>query len=121
MKTAEFCELLFLEALRIRRIYEAHKDVMERLLTPRSTCAESEASDTDGPEAERDSITPDSDLAMAGLTLIQLIRDHFSSELIRLVPGIVSEDHRCRFLNSEGTFRPVRWWAMIDHQQTRSG
>lgn len=83
---------------------------MERLLTPRSACADSDATDTDGPEAERDSITPDSDLAMAGLTLIQLIRDHFSSELIRLVPGIVSEVHRRRFLNRGGLFPPVPWW-----------
>ena len=82
MKTADYCELLYLEALRIRRIYEAHKDVMERLLTPRSTSTESDVPDGEGSEAERDSIPPDSDLAMAGLTLIQLIRDHFSNELI---------------------------------------
>lgn len=80
MITADYCELLFLEAPRIRRIYEAHKDVMESLLSPRSLSLESEASDTDGPD--RDSITPDSDLAMAGLTLTQLIRDHFSMDLI---------------------------------------
>ena len=58
---------------------------MERLLTSRSTAVESENSDTDGPETERDSITPDSDLAMAGFTLTQIIKDHFSTDLIRLV------------------------------------
>ena len=79
--TAEYCELLFVEALRIRRIYEAHKDVMSDLLNPRLACVEQDSVDSDG--SDRDSITPDSDLAMAGLTLIQLIRDHFSGELIR--------------------------------------
>ena len=80
MTTADYCEILFLEAMSIRRIYEAHKDVMEGLLHPRSASIESDSCETDG---ERDSITPDSDLVMAGLTLIQLIRDHFCAELIR--------------------------------------
>ena len=79
--TADYCELLYVEALRIRRIYEAHKDVMDVLLNPRSSSFDQDSVDSDG--GERDSITPDSDLAMAGLTLIQLIKDHFASELIR--------------------------------------
>ena len=55
---------------------------MERLLSSRSNSVESDTSDVDGADSDRDSITPDSDLAMAGLTLTQIIRDHFSSELI---------------------------------------
>ena len=30
--TTEYCELLYVEAENMRRIYEAHKDVMEGLL-----------------------------------------------------------------------------------------
>ena len=81
--TADYCELLYVEALRIRRIYEAHKGAMADLLTPRSLSIDQDSIDSDGAETERDSITPDSDLAMAGLTLIMLIKDHFASDLIR--------------------------------------
>ena len=81
--TADYCELLYVEALRIRRIYEAHKDAMKDLLTPRSLSIDQDSIDSDGAETERDSITPDSDLAMAGLTLIMLIKDHFANDLIR--------------------------------------
>ena len=81
--TTDYCELLYVEALRIRRIYEAHKGAMKDLLTPRSLSIDQDSVDSDGAETERDSITPDSDLAMAGLTLIMLIKDHFANDLIR--------------------------------------
>lgn len=80
--TTSYCELLYVEAGHIRRIYEAHKPIMERLLhlnssegeTSQALCSQlSEEVDS----GERTSGVPESELALAGITLSQLISDHF--------------------------------------------
>ena len=79
--TTDYCELLYVEAANIRRIYESHKDVMQGLLTTSTVSHDLSGDATDS--NDRDSVTStDSDLAVAGITLHQLIRDHFS-DLIR--------------------------------------
>ena len=84
IRTTEYCELLYLEAANIRRIYETHKTRMERLLLQVNSSNVSDDS-VDGHDRERGvaaaAAAPDSELAMAGVTLYQLIRDHFK-ELI---------------------------------------
>ncbi len=86
--TTEYCELLYLEAHNIRRIYEANKDRMERLIQANSTSSvspepdEVDSSSGGKKEGEGGVAAADTELAMAGVTLIQLIRDHFK-ELIR--------------------------------------
>lgn len=78
--TTEYCELLYLEAANIRRIYEANKDRMERLLLQVSSTSSSPGSDDTVDSSERgEGATLDSELAMAGVTLYQLIKDHFKS------------------------------------------
>ena len=85
--TTEYCELLYLEAANIRRIYESHKDRMQRLIhTNSSTSISPEPDDTvdsAGGKKEGEG-TGDTELAIAGATLIQLIKDHFK-ELIGCV------------------------------------
>ena len=86
--TTEYCELLYLEAANIRRIYEANKDRMEGLIQANSASSVSPEPDdaTDAPGGKKEGggdggVASDTELAMAGVTLIQLIRDHFK-ELI---------------------------------------
>ena len=78
--TTEYSELLYMEAENIRRIYEAHKDRMERLLHSNTSISPEPEENTDA--ADKDTVAQDSELAMAGVTLYQLIKDHFR-ELIR--------------------------------------
>ena len=87
--TTEYCELLYLEAANIRRIYESHKDRMQSLIhTNSSTSISPEPDDTvDSAGGKKEGEGPgmaDTELAMAGVTLVQLIRDHFR-ELIGYV------------------------------------
>ncbi len=79
--TTEYSELLFVEAGNMRRIYENHKEAMQGLLV--AAAVSHDTSDTTD-SSDRDSLssTNDSDLVVAGVTLHQLIRDHFS-DLIR--------------------------------------
>lgn len=76
MVTTEYCELLYLEAANIRRIYEANKDRMERLLLQVNSSSPNTDDTVDSPE-RGEGAAQDSELAMAGVTLFQLIRDHF--------------------------------------------
>ena len=85
--TREYCELLYLEAENIRRIYETHKDQMERLI---------HASNTISPEPDDmvdtgEKVLGDSELVMAGMTLNQIIKDHFK-ELIGYIAKFTNED-----------------------------
>ena len=81
--TTEYCELLYLEAANIRRIYEKHKDRMEQLIRANTSSSISpEPEDMVDNAGGKKDVASDSELAMAGVTLIQLIRDHFR-ELIR--------------------------------------
>jgi len=76
--TTEYCELLYVEAGNMRRIYEKHKAAMEGLLV---AAAMSHDGSHDSPDmSDRDSMASatDSDLVMAGVTLHQLIKDHFT-------------------------------------------
>ena len=76
--TTEYCELLYLEAANIRRIYENHKDRMERLLQVNTSSSISPEPDDTVDAGERgEGVAYDSELAMAGVTLYQLIKDHF--------------------------------------------
>lgn len=84
IETRESCELLYFEAANIQRIYKTYQGVMERLLpveTASSSSISPESDDlSDGTGNE--SIARDSELALAGVTLYQLIKDHFK-ELIK--------------------------------------
>ncbi len=77
--TTEYSELLYVEAGNMRRIYENHQEAMQGLLIAAGSHDTNETTDS----GDRDSVasTTDSDLVVAGVTLHQLIRDHFS-ELI---------------------------------------
>lgn len=79
--TTEYSELLYVEAGNMRRIYENHKEAMQGLLVAAAGLHDTNDTTDSG---DRDSIssTTDSDLVVAGVTLHQLIRDHFN-ELIR--------------------------------------
>ncbi len=78
--TTEYSELLYVEAGNMRQIYENHKEAMQGLLV--AAAGSHDTSDTTD-SGDRDSVasTTDSDLVVAGVTLHQLIRGHFS-ELI---------------------------------------
>lgn len=71
--TCDFTELLCVEAIQMKRIYEAHKDLMDKLfgLKQEATEAVKEEVVDDGSEEE-------SELMTAGATLVQLIKDHFA-------------------------------------------
>lgn len=79
--TTDYSELLFVEAGNMRRIYESHKEAMQGLLVAAAVSHDqSDATDSSDSVAS----ATDSDLIVAGVTLHQLIKDHFS-DLIRLV------------------------------------
>lgn len=86
IETKEFSELLYIEAANIQRIYKRYQDVMDSLLHvgPSSGCGPSPEPEDTSDGAGKDSEV--SELAMAGWTLHQLIKDHFK-ELIRCGPG----------------------------------
>ena len=86
--TTEYCELLYLEAANIRRIYEMHKSRRQHLIQNSTAGISPEPDDmvdaSAGKKEGEGAGSTDTELAMAGVTLVQLIRDHFK-ELIGCV------------------------------------
>ncbi|CAI7996572.1 Rap guanine nucleotide exchange factor 3 [Geodia barretti] len=74
--TKTYCELLYVEADNIRRIYETHKDVMENLLHPRAAAVGTEEAD-----GEEGGAFPQSELALAGATVHEIITSHYPNLL----------------------------------------
>lgn len=96
IETREFCELLYIEAAHIQRIYKSHQDVMDGLLRAGATSGLSTSPEPDDASdgTGKDSMERVSELAMAGWTLHQLIKDHFK-ELIRYTAETMVVDGVC--------------------------
>jgi len=88
IETREYCELLQIEAAHIQRIYQSHQDVMDGLLRVGASSGSSTSPEPDDVSdgTGKNSMERTSELAMAGYTLYQLIKDHFK-ELIRWALG----------------------------------
>ena len=106
--TKTYCELLYVEADNIRKIYEVslflllspfhllylsqtHKDVMENLLHPRGgKCSGNVATDdphcppgvgAEEVDGEEGGVFPQSELALAGATVHEIITSHYPNLL----------------------------------------
>ena len=84
IETREHCELLYFEAANIQRIYKSHQGVMAKLLSAEmvTTSSISQEPDDVSDGTGKESISRNSELALAGMTLYHHIKDHFK-ELIR--------------------------------------
>lgn len=86
IETKEFCELLYIEAANIQRIYMSNQEVMDGLLRVGPTSGSGPSPEPEDTSDGRGKDLEVSELAMAGWTLHQLIKDHFK-ELIRCGQG----------------------------------
>lgn len=73
--TCDFTELLCVEAVQMKRIYESHKDVMDKLFGQKQDVGKEEVEEEMLDTGSQEEVT---ELMDAGVTLVHLIKEHFS-------------------------------------------